>query len=181
MTLWRQCFQDCGPPSGVRVVDALSRLLPCEGVGLILLNRRSEQAERIAVGGGFAVPASTALAAGQAEGGLLRQVCDREPLVLDTQTSSQPKALGDLAEHSLLITPVMQPEYPQPLGCLLVADHAEGFSAETVGLLTAVARRTALAIENAQLYDALEKEPRQLRGSAAYGHHHPGKRAQTSG
>ena len=153
-----------------QVVDAVERLLPCEGVGLILLNRRSEQAERIAVGGGFPVPASTALAASLAEGGLLRQACDRGTLVLDTpaalQTYLQPDALHDIAEQSLLITPVMQPEYPQPLGCLLVADQdpAEGFSAETIDLLTTITQHTALALENAQLYEGLEQESQQLRG-----------------
>ncbi len=153
-----------------RLVDALDRLLPCEGVGLLLLDRRSEQADRIAVGGDFPVPASTALATSLAEGGLLRRACDRGTLVLDTpealQTHLQPDALHDIAEQSLLITPVMQPEYPQPLGCLLVADQnpAEGFSAETIDLLTTVAQHTALAIENAQLYEGLENETRQLRG-----------------
>ena len=152
-----------------QLVDTLERLLACEGVGLILLNRRSEQAERIAVAGSFPVPASTALAASLAEGGLLRQVCDRGTLVLDTpdalQTRLQPDALRDIAEHNLFISPVMQPDYPQPVGCLLVADRrpTEGFSAETVGLLTTVAQHTALAIENAQLYEGLEKETRQLR------------------
>lgn len=152
-----------------QLVDTLERLLACEGVGLILLDRRSGQAERIAVAGSFPVPASTALAASLAEGGLLRQVCDRGTLVLDTpdalQTWLQPDALHDIAEHNLFITPVMQPDYPQPLACLLVADRHpdEGFPAETVGLLTNVAQHTALAIENAQLYEGIEKETRQLR------------------
>ena len=152
-----------------QLVDTLERLLACEGVGLILLDRRSGQAERIAVAGSFPVPASTALAASLAEGGLLRQVCDQGTLVLDTpdalQTWLRPDTLHDIAEHNLFITPVMQPDYPQPVGCLLVADQhpAEGFSAKTVGLLTNVAQHTALAIENAQLYEGIEKEARQLR------------------
>jgi signal transduction histidine kinase len=60
----------------------------------------------------------------------------------------------------------MHPDYPQPLGCLLVADHnvPDGFEPDTIDFLTTVAEQTAVAMENAELFEAIEEEERQLRG-----------------
>ena len=153
-----------------QLVDTIDELLPSEGVGLVLLNRRSEQAERIATAGEFPILASTDLTASLAEGGLLRQACERGTLVFDSpevlKGHSQSSVFHDVAKHNLLVTPVMHPDYPQPLGCLLVADHnvPDGFGPDTIGFLATVAEQTAVAMEHAQLFEALEKEERQLRG-----------------
>ena len=153
-----------------QLVDTIDELLPSAGVGLVLLNRRSEQAERIATAGGFPILAATDLTASLAEGGLLRQACDRGTLVFETpealQNHPESAVFHDVAEHNLLVTPVMHPDYPQPLGCLLVADHnvPDGFETDIIDFLTTVAEQTAVAMENAELFEALEEEERQLRG-----------------
>ena len=153
-----------------QLVDTLDELLSCEGVGLVLLNRRSEQAERIATAGGIPILAATDLTASLAEGGLLRQACDRGTLVFDTPEAltnhPQSAIFHDVAEHNLLVTPVMHPDYPQPLGCLLVADHnvPDGFDPDTINFLATVAAQTAVTLENAEIFEALEEEERQLRG-----------------
>ena len=151
-----------------QLVDTLFALLPCQGVGLVVLNRRNEQAERIATAGGFPIPAPTDLAASLKEGGLLRQACDTGTLVFDTpktlQTHLQPPALQDMAEHNLLVTPIMHLDYPLPLGCLLVADYADGFSDETIDFLITVAEQTAVSLENAGLFEVLQQDEARLRG-----------------
>ena len=151
-----------------QLVDTLVELLPCRGVGLVVLNRRSEQAERIATAGGFPIPAPVDLSASLKEGGLLRQACDTGTLVFDTpeilQTHLQPVALQDIAEQNLLVTPIMHLDYPQPLGCLLVADHPDGFSEEAIQFLITVAEQTAVSLENASLFEILQQDEAQLRG-----------------
>lgn len=151
-----------------QLVDTLVELLPCRGVGLVVLNRRSEQAERIATAGGFPMPAPAHLSASLKEGGLLRQACDTGTLVFDTphtlQTHLQPAALQKMAEQNLLVAPIMHLDYPQPLGCLLVTDHLDGFSEEAIHFLIAVAEQTAVSLENAHLFEVLQQDEVQLRG-----------------
>ncbi len=148
-----------------QLADELTRLVPCRGAGVLLIDSQRKRTDRVAASDRFPVPTPSELNASLTNG-VLQRVLEHGIVVLDS---------SDQIRTQLQITPQMQ-EWAQdnllivrlnaqlPLGCIVLGDKKGGhpFDAADIQLLTLAAEDTAVLIERAwELEDARATEHSQ--------------------
>ena len=150
-----------------RVVDETLQLIPCRGIGFVLLQLDTQAYEHTVSAGSFpTLPASTWEQV-LAEGGVLHTALDHAPVVLnspqDLQSRLQSLPDNALAQRHLL---VLRLGDSPPLGYFVLIDRniRDGFRPEDIQLLTEIAQLMAPAVKNAYAFTEASRSSKELRG-----------------
>ena len=145
--------------------DELTRLVPCRGAGVLLVDPQRNRTDRVAASEHFPIPHENELNTSLTDG-ILHQALEQGTVVLESsdqirtrlQTTAQ---MQEWAQHNLAIVR-LHTQYP--LGCVVLADKKGGqpFDAADLQLLTLAAEDTVTLIERMwELEDARAAEHSQ--------------------
>ncbi len=150
-----------------RIVDETLQLIPCHGVGFVMLQPDNRAPGHIVSAGSFPILPAPAWEQALAEGGILHTALCHAPVVLNTpqdlQSHLHSLPVNAFAQRHLL---VLRLGDAPALGCFVLTDrnNRDGFSLEDITLLTEIAQLTAPAVRNACAFTEASRSSKELRG-----------------
>ena len=146
-----------------RIVDETLQLIPCRGVGFVLLQPDTRAPGHIVSAGSFPLLPAPAWERALAEDGVLHTALSHGPVVLNTPQDLQSLPDSAFAQRHLL---VLRLGDAPPLGCFVLIDRnsRDGFRPEDIKLLTEIAQLTTPAVTNACAFTEASRSSKELRG-----------------